>query len=104
MEDELDVWHANASGAFLSAYCALISGSGLVPDTEAEFLRCLRIFVVAKAVYQVGYELEHEAIDPMLVTAHQFIESIQIPPPGLPSQDFIRFIGECLQHADRFEA
>ena len=59
LHDELELWHTMAATAFVGAYRERMAGSGLVPGTDAEFDRCLRIYLLAKAVYQVGYELNY---------------------------------------------
>ena len=59
LEDEVDLWQTQATASFLRAYRESIAGSGLVPEDEHEFDECLRTYLLAKAVYQIGYELEY---------------------------------------------
>ncbi len=52
-------WLAEASAAFLSAYCAKMAGSGLLPDDERTFRAELDLCLLEKALYEVAYELEN---------------------------------------------
>jgi maltose alpha-D-glucosyltransferase/alpha-amylase len=46
-----------SSAAFLASYLEAMSGSGLLPDTEAELSLELELYLVEKALYEIVYEL-----------------------------------------------
>ena len=53
-------WEARARTAFLDGYRAAVAGpESLVPTEPTAFASLLRAFELAKAVYEVGYELAH---------------------------------------------
>jgi maltose alpha-D-glucosyltransferase / alpha-amylase len=52
-------WYRTLRSIFTSEYRKTIAGHGLAPDEEHQFERLLEIYLIAAAVYQVGYELEH---------------------------------------------
>jgi len=50
-------WRQWMSSAFLRAYLPPVSGAGLVPADPDPLGRLLRVFLLDKAVYELGYEL-----------------------------------------------
>ncbi len=50
-------WRSAVSAAFWEGYLAEVAGTGLVPKEEGEATELLRVFLVEKAVYELGYEL-----------------------------------------------
>jgi maltose alpha-D-glucosyltransferase/alpha-amylase len=50
-------WRTAVSAAFWEGYWAEVAGTALVPKEEAEARDLLRVFLVEKAVYELGYEL-----------------------------------------------
>ncbi len=54
-----DLWHSYVSGIFLHAYLKTVSGSPVVPTGIAECRTMLRVFLLEKAVYELGYELNN---------------------------------------------
>ncbi len=60
-----ELWRRWVSKVFLSAYLARGEGSPIVPRSRAELAVLLRVLVLEKAVYELGYELNNrpERID-----------------------------------------
>ncbi len=54
-----DLWERWVSAAFLRGYLEAARGSGFVPARRADLDLLLRAFVVDKAFYEIGYELDH---------------------------------------------
>jgi maltose alpha-D-glucosyltransferase/alpha-amylase len=54
-----DVWYAYVAGSFLRAYLRTVGESGLVPAEPRDFERLLQAFLIEKAIYEVGYELNN---------------------------------------------
>ena len=52
-------WYAYVAGSFLRAYLAATAGAGLAPAEPAAFEGLLQAFLLEKAVYEVGYELNN---------------------------------------------
>jgi maltose alpha-D-glucosyltransferase/alpha-amylase len=52
-------WHAWVGGAFLRSYLEHVASSGLLPRTARETELLLRVLLVEKGVYEIGYELDH---------------------------------------------
>ena len=59
LEHEANEWYRSVTASLLSGYREKIAGTGLVPDSDSDFERALRAYLLAKAVYQVGYELDY---------------------------------------------
>ena len=58
LERWADAWQHWVQHSFLTAYRATLAGSTLVPP-DAAFSALLRAFVLDKAFYELGYELNH---------------------------------------------
>ena len=52
-------WRQWVSSSFLRRYLRGVAGSGLVPEAREPLALLLRVLVLEKNVYEVGYELEH---------------------------------------------
>lgn len=52
-------WFGVVREAYIAAYREAMSGSALIPDDDASFQRLLSFYEVEKAVYELGYELQH---------------------------------------------
>jgi maltose alpha-D-glucosyltransferase/alpha-amylase len=52
-------WLAAASGSFFSAYLQAAAGAGFLPDDPGELGLLLDCFLLEKAVYELGYELNN---------------------------------------------
>jgi maltose alpha-D-glucosyltransferase/alpha-amylase len=57
LEGWMAFWRAWVSSAFLRAYLHHLEGSTLLPRTRAELGRLLRLLLLEKSVYELGYEL-----------------------------------------------
>ena len=54
-----DQWYAYVAGSFLRAYLRVTADAKLFPGDPAEFERLLQVFLIEKAVYEVGYEMNN---------------------------------------------
>ena len=54
-----DLWYFYISGVFLDAYLETIKSSDLLPADEKDFAMLLESFLLEKAVYELGYELNN---------------------------------------------
>ncbi len=52
-------WLDLVTGEFLDGYRTTAAGASFLPPTEAEFDALLKLFVLDKAVYEIGYELNY---------------------------------------------
>ncbi len=52
-------WLKKASANFLEGYRSTTSGASFLPPTDAEFDLLLNLFLLDKAVYEIGYELNY---------------------------------------------
>ncbi len=50
-------WRAWVARAFVTAYRETVAGSEIVPQDDVEFCKALDLFLLEKAVYELGYEL-----------------------------------------------
>ena len=50
-------WRGWVSRAFVTAYREAVEGAAIVPQDEVEFCHMLDLFLLEKAVYELGYEL-----------------------------------------------
>jgi maltose alpha-D-glucosyltransferase/alpha-amylase len=57
-----DLWYFYVSGVFLHAYRRTVADSQVVPRTRADFAVLLDTFTLEKAIYELGYELNHRLI------------------------------------------
>jgi maltose alpha-D-glucosyltransferase/alpha-amylase len=54
-----ELWETWASAAFLRAYLSATRGAAFIPSREDDFDAILQAFVVDKALYELGYELNN---------------------------------------------
>ena len=52
-------WRSWISAAFLRAYREAVAPARIVPEDDAAFGRLLDLFLLEKAVYELGYELDN---------------------------------------------
>ena len=54
-----DLWYCAVAGLFLDHYRNTLQGSGILPDDESDFMMLLEMFLLEKAVYELGYEFNN---------------------------------------------
>jgi maltose alpha-D-glucosyltransferase / alpha-amylase len=59
LERWADVWYREMSSAFLQSYLAAASDALFIPRNEADLRIALEAYLLDKAVYEIGYELNH---------------------------------------------
>ncbi len=59
LEPWADLWYKHSCGAFLRGYLETVRGSGLAPDDEEGFENLLVPYLLEKAVYEMGYEMNN---------------------------------------------
>jgi maltose alpha-D-glucosyltransferase/alpha-amylase len=57
LETWAEVWYVAVSGVYLNSYLFTVEDAAFVPKDRKEFETLLRCFLLEKAVYEVGYEL-----------------------------------------------
>ena len=59
LEPWTSLWHRWVSASFLRAYLDVTSKAGLLPSSPDELRILLKVHLLEKAIYEVGYELQH---------------------------------------------
>jgi maltose alpha-D-glucosyltransferase/alpha-amylase len=59
LESCANLWHRWVSRIFLGAYCDAASKGGFLPSTTEELRLLLNLYLLEKAVYELGYELNN---------------------------------------------
>ena len=59
LEPWIHLWHRWVSASFLRAYLEVVSQAGLLPSSADELRILLNVHLLEKAIYEVGYELQH---------------------------------------------
>jgi len=59
LEEWCRYWYSWVTAAYLRSYRETAGKAPFLPDTDREFTILLEAFVLAKAVYELGYELGH---------------------------------------------
>jgi maltose alpha-D-glucosyltransferase/alpha-amylase len=59
MTEWIAPWFHTVSGVYLSAYLDTVGGSAIVPPTVEERNTLLEVFLLEKAVYEIGYEMNN---------------------------------------------
>ncbi len=54
-----DLWYKHVAGAFLKAYLDGAGDAAFIPSNQEEFELMLNAFLLTKAIYEVGYELNN---------------------------------------------
>lgn len=65
LEPWADFWYRHAAGCFLKSYLATVAGADFFPDDRAALKSLLDIFIIDRAVYELGGALENH---PELIT------------------------------------
>jgi maltose alpha-D-glucosyltransferase/alpha-amylase len=59
MEQWTQFWYSWVSAAFLNSYLEVASKDSFLPKTTAELQVLLDAYLLEKAIYELGYELNH---------------------------------------------
>ncbi len=59
LEKAANIWYCRISAAFLESYLNTIGNASFVPNKKEEFESLLMVFILEKAVYELGYELNN---------------------------------------------
>ncbi|WP_018479148.1 maltose alpha-D-glucosyltransferase [Pontibacter roseus] len=59
LEQWAEQWYHYASGFFMHTYLAKTLGTGVVPQKEEDFEILMETFLLEKAIYELGYELNN---------------------------------------------
>ncbi|AHM58928.1 trehalose synthase [Flammeovirgaceae bacterium 311] len=59
LENWAEVWYRQNASLYLKSYLQDIQGTGLVPKNEGDLRILLQTFLLEKAVYELGYELNN---------------------------------------------
>jgi maltose alpha-D-glucosyltransferase/alpha-amylase len=59
LERWADLWYRQMSSVFLQSYLAATAGADFIPPDESDFEILLEAYLLDKAVYEVGYELNN---------------------------------------------
>ncbi len=59
LEPWAEMWYTRMSAVFLRAYLETMKGSGLIPERTEELKTLLNCFLLNKAIYELGYELNN---------------------------------------------
>ena len=59
LEHWADLWYRQMSGVFLQSYLHATAGSIFIPKNESDLQMMLQAYLLDKAVYEIGYELNH---------------------------------------------
>jgi maltose alpha-D-glucosyltransferase/alpha-amylase len=59
LERWADVWYREMSSTFLQSYLAATSDAPFIPRNESDLRIALEAYLLDKAVYEIGYELNH---------------------------------------------
>ena len=71
-----DLWYSYVSGTFLRSYLRSVEGSQVVPQDPNDFAMLLETFLVEKAVYELGYELNNRP-DWLMIPVHGIEEILK---------------------------
>ncbi|AQT68454.1 Trehalose synthase/amylase TreS [Anaerohalosphaera lusitana] len=55
----VELWYHYVSGTFLQSYRETVAGSDILPGDEDDFRLLLDVFLLEKAVYELGYEINN---------------------------------------------
>ncbi len=81
LEEWLILWERSVGGVFLRAYIEELGDSPIVPDNATDLKTMLQAFLLEKAVYEIGYELNNRPdwLDIPLAGVEMMLGSSQKP-------------------------
>ena len=59
LEPWADLWYRQMSATFLQSYLQTTAGAGFLPRKESDLQVLIEAYLLDKAVYEIGYELNH---------------------------------------------
>jgi maltose alpha-D-glucosyltransferase/alpha-amylase len=59
LQDWAEAWSQWVSAAFLGGYIDRVTGTRIIPQSDAELDLLLRFFLFEKVIYEIGYELNN---------------------------------------------
>ena len=59
LERWADLWYRQMSATFLESYLRTTAGAGFLPPRESDLQVLLAAYLLDKAIYEIGYELNH---------------------------------------------
>ena len=59
LEPWAEAWHRSVGGSFLSSYLDVAAEAGFIPDSREDVEAMLSVFLLDKAIYVLGYELNN---------------------------------------------
>jgi maltose alpha-D-glucosyltransferase/alpha-amylase len=82
-------WYRWVTAAFLQAYRERAGQSAFLPAAEAEFRLLVEVFLLSKAVYELGYELGHRPdwVSIPLMGILDIVRGGPAPAPAAPPAD-----------------
>ena len=83
LERWADLWYRQLSATFLESYLQTTAGAGFLPKKESDLQILLEAYLLDKAVYEVGYELNHRP--DWVVIPIRGIKHIMLPTSGAPN-------------------
>ena len=59
LEPWTETWHRSVGGSFLNSYLAVAGQAGFIPESREDVETMLSVFLLDKAIYVLGYELNN---------------------------------------------
>ncbi len=84
LEHWADLWYRQLSAIFLESYLLATAGASFLPKKESDLQILLEAYLLDKAVYEVGYELNHRP-DWVLIPVRG-IKHILLPAASAPNE------------------
>ncbi len=76
LEHWADLWYLCVSGTFLHAYIHEVADADFVPEDKEDFALLLETFLLEKAVYELGYELNNRP-DWLMIPARGIVQMLR---------------------------
>ena len=59
LEPWIETWYGYVASTFLDSYLRTVDGASFIPGSRADAELLLNLFVLEKAVYEIGYEINN---------------------------------------------